>query len=124
MFNAIIVLVESITSIIRRVYVYTLNCACKVFFKCAESKKVVAVNKHIAGPQFPIGESASFDLPKTIFRGVKEQTRLYGKRLVLLANPRKFQFIYFVLCHLFVSLFDYFNKSFLFRANFFIRALI
>ena len=86
-------------SIIRRIYVYTLHCSDKVFFECAKREKIVAVNEHIARPRFPIGESAGFDLPKTIFRGVKEQTRLNGKRLVFLANPRQFQFIYLILCH-------------------------
>ena len=65
-------MLESISSIIRRVYVDTLNCTSKVFFKGAESEKIVAVNKHIARPRFPVGESAGFDFPKTIFRGVKE----------------------------------------------------
>ena len=85
--------------IIRRVNINTFNCTYKVFFESAEREKIVAVNEHIARPRFPIGESAGFDLPKTIFRGVKEQTRLNGKRLVFLANPRQFQFIYLILCH-------------------------
>ncbi len=58
-------------SIIRRIYVYTLHCSDKVFFECAKREKIVAVNKHITRPRFPIGESPGFDLPKTIFRGVK-----------------------------------------------------
>ena len=86
-------------SIIRRIYVYTLHCSDKVFFECAKREKIVAVNKHITQPRFPIGEHASFNLPKTIFWGVNEQTRFNGKRLVFLANPCKLQFIYLVQCH-------------------------
>ena len=99
MFQIIIVMLKSITCIIRGINIDTLDCTLKVFFECAECEKVVAVDEHIAWPRFPIGEGAGFDLPKTIFRGIKEQTRLNGKWFVLLANPRKFQFIYLVLCH-------------------------
>ena len=75
-------------SIIRWIYVYTFHCSDKVFLECAKCKKIVAMNEHIARPWFPIGEHASFSLPKTIFWGVNEQTRFNGKRLILLANPR------------------------------------
>ena len=100
MLNTIIVLVEGVASIVRRVYVNTFNSTCEVFFKSAEREEIITVNKHIARPRFPIGESAGFDFPKTIFRGVNQQTRLNGKRFILLANPRQFQFIYLVLCHI------------------------
>ena len=93
MFNTIIVMLKSITRIIWRVYVDTFDLTGEVLFKSTKSEQIVAVNKHIARPRFPIGKRAGFDLPKTIFRSVKEQTRFYGKRLILFANPRKLQFI-------------------------------
>ena len=86
-------------SIIRRIYVYTFHCSDKVFLECAKCKKIVAMNEHIARPWFPSGESPGFDFPKTVFRGVNEQTRFNGKRFVFLANPCKLQFIYLVQCH-------------------------
>ncbi len=89
MFQSIIVMCKRIASVIRRVDIDTFNLILKCINEGAEREKIVSVNQHIAGPWFPIGERAGFDLPKTIFRSVKEQTRFYGKRLVLLANPRK-----------------------------------
>ena len=103
MFYIIVIVLKRTTCIVWRVNVNTLNLSGKVLFKGAERKKIVAVNEHIARPRFPIGESPGFDLPKTIFRGVKEQTRLYCKRLVIFTNPCEFQFIYLGLCHLFLS---------------------
>lgn len=85
--------------IIGRVNINTFNLPSKVLFKGAKCEKIVSVDEHIARPRFSVGESADFDIPKTIFRGIKEQTRLYGKWLVLLANPCKFQFIYLALFH-------------------------
>ena len=85
------------SGIIRRININTFYLPSKVLFEGAEREKIVAVNEHIARPRFPIGKSAGFDLSKTIFRGVKEQTWLYGKWFVLLSNPRKFQFVKFIL---------------------------
>ena len=85
--------------IIRRVNINTFNLPSKVLFESAKCEKIVAMDEHISRPRFPIGKSAGFDLPKAIFRGVKEQTRLNGKWFILFVNPRKFQFIYLVLCH-------------------------
>ena len=99
MFQPIIVMRKRITCVIRRVYIDTFDLILECINECAECEKIVAVNEHIARPRFSIGKRAGFDLPKTVFRGVNEQTWLYGKRLVLLANPRQFQFIYLILCH-------------------------
>ena len=99
MFYIIIVMLESVTCIVGGINVDTFYRTSKVFFKSPKREKIIAVNEHIARPRFPIGENTGFDFPKTIFRGVKEQTRLNSKRLILLANPRKFEFIYLVLCH-------------------------
>ncbi len=98
-FHTVVVMLKCVSSIIWRINVYTFCSSFKVFFKGAKREKIVAMDEHIARPRFPIWESAGFDFPKTIFRGVKKQTRLNGKRLILLANPRQFQFIYLVLCH-------------------------
>ncbi len=88
MFYIIVIVFKRTTCIVRRININTFYLSCKVLFEGAECKKIVAVNEHIARPRFPIGKRAGFDLPKTIFRGVKEKSRFYGKRLVLLANPR------------------------------------
>ena len=100
MLNEVIIMNVHSIDIIRWVNIDTFNCTDKVFFESAECEKVIPMDEHVTWPRFPVGESAGFDLTKTIFRGVKEQTRLYGKRLVFLANPRKFQFIYLILCHI------------------------
>ena len=100
MFQAIIVMRKGITSVIRRVDIDTFDLILKCINERAEGKQIVTMDQHIARPRFPIRKRAGFNLPKTIFRSVKEQTRFYGKRLVFLANPCKFQFIYLVLCHL------------------------
>lgn len=90
MLQIVIIMLKCGASIIRRIYVYTLYSSDKVFFESAKREKIVAVNKHIARPRFPIGKGARFNLPKTIFRGINEQTRLNGKRFVFLANPCEF----------------------------------
>ncbi len=72
MFNTIIVMLKSITRIIWRVYVDTFDLTGEVLFKSTKSEKIVAVNKHIARPRFPIGESSGFDFSKTIFRSIKK----------------------------------------------------
>lgn len=87
------------SSIVWRIYVDTFDLPGEILLECSERKKIISVDEHIARPRFPIGKCAGFDLPKTIFRGVKEQTWLNSKWLVLLTNPRKFQLIYLVLCH-------------------------
>ncbi len=99
MFNIIIVMLKSTTCIVRRVNVNTFYLPSEILFESAEREKIVTMNEHIARPRFPIGESAGFGLPKTIFRDIKEQTRLNGKWFILFAYPRQFQFIYLVLSH-------------------------
>ncbi len=94
MFHTIVIVLKRISCIIRRVNVDTFHCAFEVFFKRAKREKVITVDEHISRPRFTVREGAGFDIPKTIFRGVKEQTRLNSKRLILLANPRKLQFIW------------------------------
>ena len=52
--------------IIRRVNINTFNLPSKVFFECAKREKIVTMDKHIARPWFPVGESACFDLTMTM----------------------------------------------------------
>lgn len=99
MFKIIIIMFKCTPRVIWRINVYTFNLPCEILFEGAKREQIVAVNEHIARPRFTIGESVGFDLPITIFRGVKEQTRLNGKRLIVFAYPRQFQLIYIVLCH-------------------------
>lgn len=99
MFNIIVILIKSIASVVGRVNVYTFDRASKVFFECAKREKIVAVNEHIARPRFPIGESACLDLSMTMEWVMDKETRFHCKWLIFLTNPRKFEFIYLVLCH-------------------------
>lgn len=71
-FHAVVVMLKCISSIIWRINVNTFYLPCEVLLKSAEREKIIAVNEHIARPRFPVGETAGFDLPKTIFRCVKE----------------------------------------------------
>ena len=92
-------MLKSATSVVRWIYVDALYCTSEVFFKSAKCEKIVAVNEHIARPWFPIRESASFDLPMTMERVMDKETRFHCKWLIFFAYPRKFEFIYLVLCH-------------------------
>lgn len=102
---------KRITSVIRRVDIDTFDLILKCINECADCKKIVAVNEHIAWPWFPIRKSACLDLPITMEWVMDKEARLNGKRLVLLANPRKFEFIYRIR-HLIVSILIYIQLQF------------
>lgn len=62
------------------------------------------MDKHIAGPWFPVWHSPGLDFTETIFRNLKQQPWFNGLGVIVLPYPRQFQFIYFILCHLEFSL--------------------
>lgn len=93
MLQPIIIMLKRISRVVRGIDIDALHFPCELFFKCLESKEVVAMDEHVvkdvtgAVPDIGmIGKRWDFD-----------EDAGFESRTLLLANPRQFQFLH--LCH-------------------------
>src|SRR3989304_5727952 len=112
MLQPVIIVFKGIACIIRRVYAGALYLPCKVLLKRFQGKEIVAIDKHILTILIPI----------RLFRVFNQYARLQ-LRLIFLAYPCEFKFLFFGLHHLYCSN-CFFSSSLLGRYNWYFCANI